>query len=101
MQIIQASNVSHAEKALLESLFSGNVGVGAVQQLGVGAQELGAGGARTTILTLNAMPMTLLDAQNGVGVKLYTFPKCKLVRLGAVAKGMVITTTSAIASIPA
>ncbi|HEX6826906.1 MAG TPA: hypothetical protein VF077_11375, partial [Nitrospiraceae bacterium] len=44
--------------------------------------------------TLLNLPMTVRDTQQGNGVKIYTFPAGKLIRLGASAEGVQIITTS-------
>jgi hypothetical protein len=70
---------------------------GSVQDSTVTAQELGTDHIHTTVLTLTDTPVTVRDTEQGGGVKIYTFPKGKIVRLGAVSN-LTITTTSAIAS---
>jgi len=66
---------------------------GIVNATNVTAREIGSEGVHTTILTLSAMPITVRDAQQGNGVKIYTFPQGKIFRLGA-DSSMAITTTS-------
>jgi hypothetical protein len=61
--------------------------------------ELGAGRFRTTVLTLRSMPLTVRDTEQGGGVKIYTFPKGKLYRMGASGEGIVITTLSALTTL--
>ena len=56
------------------------------------------GVARTTILSLNAVPLTVRDTEQGGGVKIFDFPQGRILILGAVAKDLAVTTTSAIAS---
>lgn len=70
---------------------------GAVQDASVATAEYGTDHIHTTVLTLTNTPVTVRDTEQGGGVKIYTFPKGKLIRLGAVSN-LTITTTSAIAS---
>jgi len=62
----------------------------------VEALELGTDHIHTTVLTLTNTPVTVRDTEQGGGIKIYTFPKGKIVRLGAVSN-LTITTTSAVA----
>jgi hypothetical protein len=70
---------------------------GAVQCSGVTVREIGSEGVHTSIFTFTNVAFTFRDTEQGGGIKFYTFPKGKIVRLGA---GMetTITTTSAIAT---
>jgi len=61
------------------------------------ATETGGLTCHSTILTLKQLPLTVRDTEQGGGVKIYTFPLGKLIRLGASAV-ITVTTTSAIAS---
>ena len=95
---IQATLLSLEEKKVLSELLAPtSTGVGGVPSAvagSVGVAEQGSSGARTTVLTLNGMPLTVRDTQQGGGVKIYTFPLGKIFRLGASAENIVITTTS-------
>src|SRR5512134_2379078 len=95
---IEATLLSLEEKkGLSELLAPTSTGVGGVPSAvagSVGVAEQGSSGARTTVLTLNGMPLTVRDTQQGGGVKIYTFPLGKIFRLGASAENIVITTTS-------
>ena len=102
---IQGSLLSPEEKRVMEQmLLSPSTAVGTVQASGVTAQEYGSqtvAGMRTTVLTLNGLAVTVADTTPGTqsgGTKIYTFPKCKFTRLGATAKSLLLTTTSAIAT---
>ena len=102
---IQGSLLSPEEKRVMEQmLLSPSTAVGTVQASGVTAVEYGsqtAAGPRTTVLTLNGLAVTVADTTPGTqsgGTKIYTFPKCKFTRLGATAKSLLLTTTSAIAT---
>lgn len=55
------------------------------------------GSVRQTLLTLTATPLTLVDANVGAGVKIFTFPEGRILVLGAVGT-MAFTTTSVLAS---
>lgn len=97
--LIQNALLDPEQKKVLEALSSGSAAGGVGVGYGVGVEELGGSGAyRTTILTLTNVPMTVRDTQQGNGVKVYTFPKGKIFRLGASAENVIITTTSALAS---
>jgi hypothetical protein len=97
---VQDSLLSLDEKRVLEAMLAPGAGTagalnGAVAGLSV--QEFGsqaAGGPHTTVITLNGVSMTFRDTQQGNGVKIYTFPKGKIVRLGASAENVQIVTTS-------
>jgi hypothetical protein len=51
-----------------------------------------------TIITLNSVPISMVDANNGGGTQIYTFPLGRIIVLGAMATGLQETTTTAIAS---
>lgn len=96
--LVQAALLDPEIKKVLEQIISigGAVG-GSPVAAGVTVQEFGAatpGAAHTTVLTLNGVAMTFRDTQQGNGVKLYTFPKGKIGRLGASAENIQIVTTS-------
>ncbi len=59
------------------------------------AEQMGA--VHQTLITLNATPLTIVDAAVGGGVKIYTFPQGRILVLGAVGT-MAFTTTSVLAS---
>jgi len=103
---IQGSLLSPEEKRVMEQmLLSPSTAVGAVAAAGVTAQEFGSpvnAGYRTTVLTLNGMLVTVADTTPGTqsgGTKMYVFPKCKFTRLGATAKSLLLTTTSALTTL--
>jgi hypothetical protein len=80
------------------------VGGGAVVNAGAKATsatvtvgEYGDATIHKTVLTLNAFPVTLLDASVGGGTLLYTFPKGAITILGAVGT-IAETTTSTLSS---
>lgn len=50
-----------------------------------------------TVLTLNAVPITVRDTQQGGGVKIYDFPEGRIAFLGATGS-IALTTTSVLAS---
>jgi hypothetical protein len=64
---------------------------------GLATAEYGSDYIHTTVFTLTNLALTVRDTQQGGGVKIYQFPKGKIVRLGA-GSDTTITTTSAIAS---
>lgn len=94
LDVKRALNALLSEGSHGSGLIAGGVGAGA----GVTPIEYGIGAYRTTVFNFNQVKMTLLDAQNGNGMQIYTFPKGKILRLGASAENVVITTTSALAS---
>lgn len=61
----------------------------------VATEQMGA--VHQTLITLNATPLTLVDANVGGGTKIYTFPEGRILLLGAVGS-MAFTTTSVLAS---
>lgn len=71
--------------------------VGASAQPEVAAAEGGFETIRKTTLTLTDMPMTLTDALAYASKKLYDMPEGRIRVIGAVAKDMAFTTSSAIA----
>jgi len=66
---------------------------------GISVEEFGKEGMlRRTVVTLTAVPVTLIDATvQGGGVLLYTFPEGVIEIVGAVCTGPVCTTTSVLA----
>lgn len=96
---VNAANISHGDKKVLIDLIDqlntvGNSGtlngatVTALEQMGAVHQ---------TVISLNATPLTIVDANVGGGVKIYTFPEGRILLLGAVGT-MAFTTTSVLAS---
>jgi len=78
-------------------LLSGVDAAGVSQVAQAVAQEYGSqapGGVHSTVLTLTNVPLLVRDTQQGNGVKIYTFPAGKLVRLGASLENVQIITTS-------
>lgn len=61
----------------------------------VATEQMGA--VHQTLITLNATPITIVDANVGGGTKIYTFPEGRILLLGAVGS-MAFTTTSVLAS---
>lgn len=61
----------------------------------VSSEKIGV--VRQTTLTLTAVPVTVRDTEQGGGTKIFDFPKCRLLILGAVAKDFTFTTTSVLA----
>ena len=98
--IVQDSLLSLEEKRVLEAILAPGAGTAGTINgalAGLSVQEFGsqaAGGPHTTVITMNGVPMTFRDTQQGNGVKIYTFPKGKLFRMGASAEGIQIVTTS-------
>lgn len=85
-------------QCLLDDIGRGSGGsVPAAVAQNVSARETGSATMRSTVLTLTRLPLTVRDTEQGGGVKIYTFPLGKLVRLGASAT-LSIATTSALAS---
>lgn len=72
-------------------------GNGAAAGAGVVATERGDGIIHQTLLTLTAQPVTMADATQGGGVKIYDFPEGRISILGATGS-LAMTTTSALAS---
>lgn len=64
---------------------------------GLSVVEYGTDHIHSTVFTFTNMPLVVRDTEVGGGVKVYQFPKGKIVRLGA-AMTTTITTASAIAS---
>ena len=100
--IIQGSLLSIEEKKVLEGMLtspaamSGTIPAAVANTVTV--QEYGSlvlGGPRTTVLTLNGLPVPVKDitpsTQSG-GVIMCVFPKCKITRMGATAKSMTFVT---------
>ena len=71
--------------------------VGAKNGSTVTATEYGIGPVHQTLLTLAATPLTMTDAAQGAGVKIYDFPEGRILVLGATGT-MAFTTTSTLAS---
>lgn len=63
----------------------------------VSVQEYGNGIVNRTVFTFTATPITMLDASQGGGVKVYGFPEGRILLLGATGS-IAVTTTSALAS---
>ena len=86
------------KRAMEQTMLSPVAAVGTVQAAGVTALEYGSqvvAGPHTTVLSLNRLAVTVADTTPGTqsgGTKIYTFPKCKFNRLGAVAKSMTFIT---------
>ena len=69
-------------------------GVGAKNGATVAAAEYGDGNIHKTVLTLTALPLTLRDTEQGLGVKIYDFPAGRILFLGAT--GSVAGTTTSV-----
>jgi len=72
-------------------------GVGAKNGTTVTAVEYGNGAIHKTVLTLTALPLTLRDTEQGLGVKIYDFPEGRILFLGATGS-VAETTTSTLTS---
>ena len=72
-------------------------GVGAAAGTGVTASEGGNGVVQKTLLTLSAAQITMADATQGGGLKIYDFPEGRILILGVTAT-MTMTTTSILAN---
>ena len=72
-------------------------GAGTVAAVTVSAAEYGDGVFHQTVLTLTAAPVTMRDTEQGGGLKIYTFPKGRILFLGGSGQ-ITTTTTSAIAT---
>jgi len=101
---IQGALLDPEVKKVMERMYLSSDTAGTVAAANVTAQEYGSPvnqAIRTTVLTLNGLAVTVADTTPGTqsgGTKIYTFPKCKFTRLGATAKSLLLTTTSAIAT---
>jgi hypothetical protein len=71
-------------------------GAVAVATAAVTGEKLGV--VRQTTIVLTALPVTVRDTQQGGGIKFFDFAAGRILFLGAVAKDIVITTTSTILS---
>jgi hypothetical protein len=71
-------------------------GAVAVATAAVTGEKIGA--VRQTTIALSALPVTVRNTEQGGGIKFFDFAAGRLLILGVVAKDIVITTTSAIAS---
>lgn len=69
-------------------------GAGAKNGATVSAAEYGEGNIHRTVLTLTALPLTLRDTEQGLGVKVYDFPAGRILILGAT--GSVAGTTTSV-----
>lgn len=98
VQGVQAVNDDINNQVIVTVGTPGDTGCcGSSQSSTVAALELGTDHIHSTVLTLTAVPITVRDTEQGGGIKIYTFPQGKIVRLGAVSN-LTITTTSALAS---
>lgn len=70
---------------------------GGVEHASVVATETGVGGFHQTLLTFTNVPITMRDAEQGGGRKIYTFSEGHILRLGAVS-AITVTTTSTLSS---
>jgi collagen type VII alpha len=68
-------------------------GVGTKNGATVSVVEYGLGVIHQTVFTLTALPLTLRDTEQGLGVKIYDFPEGRILFLGAT--GSVAETTTA------
>lgn len=71
--------------------------IGAVNGATVSAFETVDGLVRRTVIQVQNLPLTLADAGQGAGVKIYDFPEGRILMLGAVG-AMAMITTSVLAS---
>ncbi len=96
---ITASNVSLDQKKILGDLFDDLTGVssgGTKNGATVSVAEQ-SGVVHQTVVSLVNTPMTIVDANVGGGVKIYTFPEGRIMVLGAVGT-VAFTTTSTLSS---
>lgn len=92
-------DLSNAQFVALSSPSTAGVGsVPAAVAATCVAENTGQGSFRRTVLTLTAMPMTIVDSTGGVGsVKIYDFPEGRILMLGGILT-LAPTTTSVLAS---
>lgn len=89
-----ASPTAHSSGVVyLRSLPVTTSNVGAKNGATVSVTEYGNGILHQTVFTLTALPLTLADAAQGAGVKIYDFPEGAITILGA--SGSVAETTTA------
>lgn len=89
-------SLAQYEQAVSTSTATLGVVPGAVATT-VTAVETTGGATNQTTLTLTAMPLTMADATQGGGVKIFTFPAGRICRIGAEAS-IAVTVTSVLAS---
>lgn len=102
-QIIQEGVLTHETRTRLNNNFnelyspftSPSTNAGAKNGTTVTVAEAGNAVIHQTVFTLTALPITMADASQGGGVKIYTFPEGAITILGA-SGTVTVTTTSAI-----